>query len=84
MNPYYPVQLFIFKWKTSTECQLGCRPDALSDLCAAILNLGPVSVRVSSVETQGDEIASFLCTVEVPTHLKSQYQEAIEPFRIKT
>jgi hypothetical protein len=83
MNHYYPVQLFTFQWKTPTECKLACRPDALPDLCAAILGLGSFAVRVGSVETRGQDVASFLCTVQVPAELKSQFEKVVEPFRSK-
>ncbi len=73
----------MFKWKTSTQCQLGCRPDGLSELCSSIiLSLGGSgAVRVGSVETRGNDVASFLCTVEVPTHLKQKFESVVTPFR---
>ena len=79
----YPVKVPIFRWKSMTSCQIVCRQDALVEICFAILTLdNSLTARVGSVEHVGNDILSFLITVDpVPLRLKAGLESVIEPFR---
>ncbi len=65
IKPMYPVPIPVFKWKTPDHCQITCRPDILANLIKKILETPDIAGRVyiGSVETQGEEILSFLLSV---------------------
>ena len=80
----YPVKVPIFRWKTSGQCQIVCRPDALADVCAGLLIGGVSFARVGSVEHTDSDIHSFMVSVEVSPHdikLKRKIDQIISPFR---
>jgi hypothetical protein len=80
---YYPTQVFIFEQKKANLYHIGCRPDALATLCADLLNIDPSAgpIRVGSVETRGDEVASFLLKIEIPPFLQKKFMETIDKYR---
>lgn len=86
MNKYYPNQVFMTTWKTGTLLQVGCRPDALVQLCADILVAGgrnAPQINIGSVEHRGDDIASFLINMEVPKHLREELLSLVDSYQRK-
>jgi ABC-type uncharacterized transport system ATPase subunit len=78
----YPVKVFIYRWKGATTCQIACRPDALSELCADILLLDDsFAVRVGGVETVEKEVLSFLLTIHVEPRFKARFEEVVDKYR---